>query len=77
MIDRSRLLTHRDQLATQRDEMIAADKAEHERMVWQIAATVGALQFCETLIAGLDELEAAQATSAAPAAEPEGVPDGR
>jgi hypothetical protein len=76
MIDRSRLSDRRDQLATQRDEMVAADKAEHERMVWQIAATVGALQFCETLIAELD-VESAQATTAAPAAEPEGVPDGR
>ena len=77
MIDRSRLLARRDQLATQRDEQVADDKAEHERRVWQIAATVGALQLCQMFLAELDEAENAEPPVAAPAAEPEGVPDGR
>ena len=77
MIDRSRLLARRDQLATQRDEMVAADKAEHERMAWQIAATVGALQLCEMFISELEAAGEAAFPVAAAAAEPEGVPDGR
>jgi len=59
MIDRSRLLARRDQLATQRDEMIAADQAEHERMVGQINACLGALQLCEMFLAELDAAEGA------------------
>lgn len=77
MIDRSRLLARRNQLATQRDEMVAADQAEHERMVGQINATLGALQLCEMFLAELDATGNPESPVAATAAKPQGDTDGR
>jgi hypothetical protein len=68
VISREALQARRDQLERQRDEMIAADQAEHSRMVGQINATEGALQVCEMFLA---ELDAAAQGAEAPALEKE------
>ena len=64
MILAETLQARRDQLVIQRDEMIAAEEAEHERMIGQINACAGAIQLCEMLLAELDAAEPRPALAA-------------